>query len=70
MFKTVNSTCSLCKLNPNLKQCKKGGSRITITRCYPRVVAGSFGEIENKNTKVIFGSRHTKMFSSYSYMLR
>jgi hypothetical protein len=69
MSKTVNSTCSLCKLNPNLKPCKKGGSRITITRCAtPRVVAGFFGEIENKNTKVKFGSRH--MFSSYSYMLR
>jgi hypothetical protein len=26
-------------------------------------------KFENKNTKVKFGSRHTKMISSYSYML-
>jgi hypothetical protein len=27
-------------------------------------------KLENKNTKVKFGSRHTKMISLYSYMLR
>jgi hypothetical protein len=36
----------------------------------PRVSAGSFCEIWKKYTNLKFGSRHTKMISSYSYMLR